>query len=129
MCIRDRHKVIVKIHSYLRNTNKPTICDIAEKMKNYLDSHIKENITLEELSKEVYLSQSQAIRVFRSTYNITPYNYLMNRKIEFAKLMLLNSRTTIKEIAISLGFTDQQYFSNYFKNKVGRSPSKFRCCR
>ena len=50
----------------------------------------------------------------------------MNKKIEMAKRLLLYSKLSVKEIAAQLSFSDQYYFSNYFKRKTGTSPRSFR---
>jgi AraC-like DNA-binding protein len=50
----------------------------------------------------------------------------MNQKIELAKLLLLNTNKSIKEIAAELNFCDEHYFSNYFTQRIGLAPLKFR---
>ena len=49
-----------------------------------------------------------------------------SRRINTAKLLLRNSTLGIEEIAVQTGFPDHNYFSKYFKKKVGVSPSRFR---
>lgn len=95
-------------------------------LKEYLDSHMSEHLTLEKCGEITFLSVSQTIRCFRSTYGLTPYEYLNRRRISTAKLLLLNSNLSIEEIAVQTGFSDRNYFSKYFKKKVGKSPSQFR---
>ena len=50
----------------------------------------------------------------------------MNKKVETAKRLLLYSRLSVKEIAARLSFSDQYYFSNYFKRKTGAAPRTYR---
>lgn len=95
-------------------------------LKEYLDSHMDERVTLEKCGEITYLSVSQTIRSFRSAYGVTPYEYLNIRRINTAKLLLANSTLSIEEIAIQTGFPDHNYFSKYFKKKVGVSPSRYR---
>jgi AraC-like DNA-binding protein len=95
-------------------------------LKQYLDRNNRNNITLEELSKLIYRSTSQTIRIFRQAFGVTPYQYLMKQKLELAKLMLINTNKSIKEISLEINFNDEHYFSNYFKEKEGISPQKFR---
>lgn len=98
----------------------------AIKLRNYLDKNVMRAISLKELSDIVYRSPSQTIRIFKNDFGITPYNYLLSKKLEVAKLMLLNTTMSVKEISLSLSFADEHYFSNYFKSKTGVSPSKFK---
>lgn len=95
-------------------------------LKAYLDKHNKEQVTIDELSKLIYRSPSQTIRIFRQAFGITPYKYLMKQKMELAKLLLLNTNMTIKEISLDLNFHDEHYFSNYFKDNYGLSPLNYR---
>ena len=90
-------------------------------LKEYLESRITLTTSLEQMSRHIHKSASQTIRLFRQEYGITPYQYLMRRKIETACLILNNTSLPIQEIARRLRFTDEHYFSNYFKARVGKS--------
>jgi AraC-like DNA-binding protein len=95
-------------------------------LKEYLDNHLSERLNLEKCGEITFLSVSQTIRSFRNAYGVTPYEYLNQRRINTAKLLLRNSTLGIEEIAVQTGFPDHNYFSKYFKKKVGVSPSRFR---
>ena len=57
---------------------------------------------------------------------ITPYEYHLKNKIDRAMLLLETSDLSIKEIAFSLGFSDEHYFSDIFKRKTGIKPTHYR---
>ena len=57
---------------------------------------------------------------------MTPYQYFSTKRIEIAASLLLNSNLQVKEIAESLNYSDQPYFSNAFKKIMGVSPEKYR---
>lgn len=99
---------------------------VAVQLKEYLDSRIMLTASLEQMSRHIHKSTSQTIRLFRQAYGTTPYQYLMRRKIETACLILNNTSLPIQEIALRLHFTDEHYFSNYFKAMVGKSPDHYR---
>lgn len=98
----------------------------ALRIKSYLDAHVCEQVTVEELAKLIGRSPSQTIRIFKSAYGQTPYNYSLDRRIGAAKLMLEESCLSVKEIARQLCFADEHYFSNIFKQKTGLSPRSYR---
>lgn len=98
----------------------------AEKMKEYLRANATSKFKMENLCEYVSRSESQTIKIFKSAYGITPYAYILNQKISLAKGMLINTNLSVKQIAYNLSFTDEYYFSNVFKNKVGVSPGKYR---
>lgn len=97
-----------------------------EKLKTELDSSLTRSFNLEDYSREHSYSDAHLIRVFKQSFGVTPYDYLMQQKVEFAKRLLLYSSFSIKEIAAHLCFSDQYYFSNYFKMKTGVSPKNYK---
>ena len=95
-------------------------------VKRYLDQHVLDTVTLEDLSGHFFKSKAQIIRQFKKRYGITPYSYLLDIKIQYAKKLLAQTNTPIKEIAARLQFADEHYFSTYFKQVEKVSPSLYR---
>ena len=95
-------------------------------MKEYIDAHISEEISIEQLAALIYKSPSQASRIFRRAFGRTPYGYLTHQRFSRAKTMLLGTNMLVKEIAYSVGFRDEHYFSYVFGKKFGETPSAFR---
>lgn len=118
------NQIFLKMHNYVKNSEQPR--GIAQEMKDYLNTMITSKFRLDLLCREFSHSESQTIRIFKKAFGITPYAYTMNKKIDFAKKLLKNTSLTVKEISEKLCFADEYYFSDYFKQKVGISPSSFR---
>lgn len=97
-----------------------------EKLKLALDDAVENSFRLEEFAAGLKISEAHLIRMFHTHFKVTPYEYLMSRKMERARRLLLYSTLSIKEISALLAFSDQYYFSNYFKRKNGISPRLFR---
>lgn len=98
----------------------------AMKIKQYLDANLRKEVRLRDISKHVYKSPSQLIRIFKREFSMTPYEYVTRERIKTAKTLLTNhSYLSVKEIAYSLHFSDEHYFSSFFKSKVGMSPSQY----
>lgn len=93
--------------------------------KELIERNFQEKINLDNIAYEVGISKPQLIKAFKKYYNVTPYNYLLDRKIQMAKVLLTGTNLSIKEISYKLKFSDEYYFSNIFKKKVGISPSKY----
>lgn len=98
----------------------------AEIIKNHIDTHIYEPMKLEELSQLIYKSNAHTIRIFKTAYGMTPYEYYTDNRIKKAIYLLQDSPFSVKEIAYSLGFTDEHYFSKIFKKKTGKKPTDYR---
>ena len=122
ICIINR--IFYKMRESVKDDSH--VSEIAEKMKDYLTTHALEKFRIESLCNYVSRSESQTIKIFKEAYGITPYAYVLNKKISLAKGMLVNTNLSVKQIAYNLSFTDEYYFSNVFKNKVGVSPGKYR---
>ncbi len=98
----------------------------ALKLRNYLDSNIGQLITSKELSKIIFRSQDYCQKLFNREFNITPYAYQLEQKMQTAKSLLANTNMSIGEIAEKLGYSDNHYFSNLFSKKCGCRPSSYR---
>jgi AraC-like DNA-binding protein len=92
--------------------------------KLFIDDHFAENIDLDNIADEAYFSKFHFIRLFKSIYNKTPHQYLIQVRIEKAKL-LLATEISVSDVCFSIGFTSMGSFSSLFKRVVGISPSHF----
>ena len=127
------YDVAAKIFALLCNIKKQLSDDRSvgsnsniEKVKNYLDNCIFKKINLDDISQMFFYSKKQITRDFKKYYHNTPYNYLINLKINTAKRLLEITHLSIKEISSFLCFENQHYFSKAFKTKVGIAPSEYR---
>ena len=73
-----------------------------------------------------YAAGCGALRLFRARLSITPNRYRIERKMARAQYLLTHTDLSIKEIAFSLGYCNQLYFSQEFHRITGHSPSKAR---
>ncbi len=92
----------------------------------YIDAHINENITNEELSGIMYLNPTYFSNAFTKQFEVSPKKYILRKKMNMACKMLIENKNTIKEIAYSLGFDNEMYFSRIFSKYLGISPGKYR---
>ena len=95
-------------------------------IKKEIDSCLYEKCDLNRIAEKLNISKSTLIKTFKNVYNITPYRYLLDKKIETAKEFLKTSTLTIKSIALALSFTDEYYFTYMFTQKIGIPPSEYR---
>lgn len=118
------NEIFLKMHVNMKKDDESS--SIGMEMKDFLNTQITSKFHLGLLCKHVSKSESQTIRIFKKYYGITPYTYVLNKKIDFAKKLFVDTSLSIKEIAAKLCFSDEYYFSNIFKEKVGCSPSQYR---
>ena len=97
-----------------------------DNLNSYIDSNISKNILVKDICKHLNFSRNY-LYMYAKKYIDCPLNeYILNRRINFAKNLLLNSNTIMKEICLKCGFSDYHYFARIFKRKTGISPRAFR---
>lgn len=115
-------KLIIAISHCVSSDKK----DVSSLMREYLDSQIYKAFSLDAMCKKFGYSKNHIINIFSKRFGVTPYQYYTQKKLETVKLYLTNTNNSISEIAEKMSFSDQQYFSSWFKSLCGTSPSKFR---
>ena len=94
----------------------------AEMIRERLDG----NIHLSDMARECGLSVSHFTRAFRQSFGMTPYRWLLERRIDRAKALLVTSDISIADIALQSGFSDQAAFTRAFGRIVRDSPARWR---
>ena len=93
-------------------------------LMNYIDTHIYSLCNLYDLSDKFNYNYSYLSALFKKTTNKTLAEYFRNRKLETAKVLILEKNKKIGEIAEMLNYSSTFAFSKAFKEKYGISPSK-----
>ena len=111
-------------HGTIKNqcNTKPQI----EEICNYLGNNIYGKVTLDDLVEEFHFSKSFLCEQFKSNIGASPISYYLDLKLTEAKRLLREDDITITEISEKLGFESPEYFSRYFKKRIGHSPRDFR---
>jgi AraC family transcriptional regulator len=91
----------------------------------YIDAHLTEPLTLADLAGHAGLSRHYFSRLFRATNGDPPMRYLMRRRLEHARRLLLDRRHSVCEIAMLLHFADQSHFCRSFRRSTGLSPLQY----
>lgn len=126
----------------IRHLHDEMVLDYAEKMrricrsdtgsrhinvcKEYIYTHIKERITIEEIAEQLGVSASYLSRLFKKETGDSVSAYIRAQKIEMAKNMLRYSDYALSDIANRLSFSSQSHFIQQFKEQTGMTPKKYR---
>jgi len=92
----------------------------------YMQEHVNETLTLNELSKLYHYSPSRFSSLFKQKTGYAPIDYFLQMKMQKASQQLDFTKLSIKEIAMNFGFDDPYYFSRRFTKVIGIPPSKYR---
>jgi AraC-like DNA-binding protein len=82
-------------------------------------------VHLADMANEAHLSEFHFSRLFRSTFGISPYQFVLQMKVECAQQIMRSYPKSLSQIAHSLHFTDQAHFTNVFKKYTGVCPTQF----
>lgn len=95
-----------------------------KQIRDYLEEHYTENVSLEEISDLTHLRSYHLIRSFRAEVGLPPHAYLEQVRVNRAKA-LLRAGMPIIEVALSVGFIDQSHFTRHFKKMMGVTPGQY----
>lgn len=97
-----------------------------EAVFDLIDRRLPGQLTLAELARSADCSGAiQFLRGFRRTLGVTPYEYLVRRRVEAARTLLETGQANVGEAAATLGFSDQSHLVRQFRRRYGQPPSAF----
>ena len=96
------------------------------RVQEYIDSHLGENIDLEVLAGLSGLSLHYFAHAFKESTGIPPYSYVLRRRLDKARELLVRTDAPLADIALATGFSDQSHLARHFRQLVGMSPGIFR---
>ncbi len=92
--------------------------------RDYMNAHLAQDVKMEDVASLAHISEYYFYRLFRSAFKKTPYQYLLERRLEQAK-KLLKKGMPVSHIAIETGFKDIYSFSKAFKRQEQISPTHY----
>lgn len=97
-----------------------------QRVLDFIETRLGEDITLEDLAGQACLSAFHFSRLFHEATGMPPHRYVVERRIEAARRMLLSERSTLAAIALEAGFGSQANFSRTFRKLTGMTPGQYR---
>ena len=94
--------------------------------QRYIEKHYMDDITLEEIAKEVGWTATYLSSSFKKNIGKSVVDYLTYIRVQHAKELLLDTERSIGEVADIVGFHDAKYFATRFKKITGVSPNEYR---
>ncbi|WP_217177255.1 AraC family transcriptional regulator [Streptomyces sp. AC495_CC817] len=98
---------------------------VAHRLRELLDERITDGITLEEAAGTVQAHPAHLVRAFGAAFGIAPHQYLMSRRVERARRLLLEGVRPGEAAAVA-GFYDQAHLTRHFRRWVGVTPGRYR---
>ncbi|WP_313561580.1 response regulator transcription factor [Ruminiclostridium cellobioparum] len=118
--------VAVRIAEKVNNFNNKSIKLILRKAIDYIQEHYSEQVTLNEVAENIYVSTFYISRMFKKELGKSFVDYLNDVRIEKSKELLKDIKYKTYEVAEIVGISDPHYFSKLFKKYSGMTPSEYR---
>jgi AraC family transcriptional regulator len=93
---------------------------------DYIDRHLEGDVTLDSMASVACLSRFHFARAFKQAVGQSPRRYVVARRLERAKVLLIEGEAPLVEIALDLQFSSQANFSRAFRQSTGMAPGQYR---
>lgn len=120
--------ILTVISQFLTQSNfiSNTPAQRPQNIKNYIDAHFRENISVNTIALELDCSRATVMNCFKAEFGTTVNNYITEKRLDLAAVLLKGSRDSVKSIAVTCGFHDQNYFSRVFMKRFKMTPTEYR---
>lgn len=122
----EKEKVNGDSRIFYTQVNDAVKDQMVGQMIQYLNEHLADKVTLEELVKKFSMNRNRINELFVKETSMTCLNYLLKMRMNLAQIMLSETELQIGEIANRVSYADANYFIKVFKKHAGVTPSKYR---
>jgi transcriptional regulator GlxA family with amidase domain len=121
-------ELFVRILFLLHNKNKTADITLeeAQRAKAFIENNIERELSMKEIADSIFRSRDYTNRIFKRYYNVTPYVYYLNLRIEKAKALLQHTSMSIQQISEKLGYKSGKCFSKQFRYMAGMTATDYR---
>jgi AraC family transcriptional regulator len=126
---------LLAVHLIRNHTQelKPPIVTVAaleglklKQLQDYIEDHLADELAIATLAALIPMSQFHFARAFKAAIGESPHRYIMQRRIERAKMLLSVTRLSVAEVSYQTGFSHQSHFTAQFRKSIGMTPKQFR---
>lgn len=93
-----------------------------ERVRDHIEEHLADALSIDGLAALVGLRRRQFSACFRASFGISPYNYVLQRRVAHGALLLARGQS-IAEVAVSVGFSSQSHFTSAYRRQLGLTPT------
>ena len=110
----------------LPTSNKGLSRERLRRVRDYIEAHLDEDLSLTVLAGEACLSPYHFSRSFKEAAGVGPQRYVIQRRLERAKTLLRRTNQPLALIALEAGFADQSHLASIFRREMGVTPGRYR---
>ena len=95
-------------------------------VRDFVEAKLETDIRLNAMADICGLSTEYFVRLFKATLQVSPYQYVLNRRVERAKILLGENKQSLADIALQCGFSHQEHMTRMFRRFTGVTPGLYR---
>ncbi len=119
--------IYMNLHKKPSNTHVGTpMYRPVREIHEYINEHFASDCSLKKLASIASLSPNHVHIIFKESVGLTPYEYVLKKRIELAKKLIITSEKSMLNIALETGFCSQSHFNKVFKKQMGVTPAQFK---
>lgn len=99
---------------------------VIQKIYDYIDEHLQDELSREQIAEYVHFNPAYLSRLFRKETNTSLTDYILEKRMSKAKLLLVSTNIKISDVSSLVGYGDIPHFTKMFKRYVGVTPQEFR---
>ncbi|MCR8630211.1 helix-turn-helix transcriptional regulator [Paenibacillus radicis (ex Xue et al. 2023)] len=119
-------QILVMLQRAALNSDNPTTINKMEEIIQFIKCNSTQNITVQDVAENFYLSSSHFQRLFKRTTDSTFTQYLQNIRVQKSCELLISTDIPIYQVANQVGYLDMKFFHALFRKKMGITPSQYR---
>ncbi len=117
---------MIQVIREIKTRHKDKTSSTITLIKEYINQHFTEDISLDKLAEVSGLSSSYLSQLFKNEVGISYIEYLTKKRVDYAKRLLMESEQSVSEICMMVGYLDQKHFFRTFKKHTKMSPTEYR---
>lgn len=125
-----QHKLELLLNEFIieieRTRSSRSFADLLEYIENYINENFHQEIDLPSLAKITGYSYDHFRHVFKDKTGESPLSFIINKRVEHAKKLMLSTDMTMCAISLDCGFSNSSQFASTFRKLTGQTPSAFK---
>lgn len=126
MCLQASTNSTINRVDKIKASTRVEIFERLLRARDFIHSSFRDDITLDDIASVACMNKFYFLRQFRKVFNITPHQYLTERRLKIASSLLQTTNITIAEVCCEVGFSDVSSFGKLYRRRYGFAPSGLR---
>jgi AraC family transcriptional regulator len=97
-----------------------------QQISNWMAEHMAEDFNLDQLAVQAGVSKFYFTRLFKNAKGVSPSRYLLTLRMDEARRLLRETKRSVVDIALDVGYANPSHFARFFRRETGLSPSDYR---